>query len=827
VGSRAQPSEATLTMLPVSRPLTNPVLQPALQAANIRDRVGTQALQDLAALAAAVCDAPVGFVTLTDSSRQAPAALHGLPRADTRYLICADAAMREASGALLVAYTASDPRVGGAHMLLNEPAIRSCAVVVLESAEGHRIGTLGIIDFRPKNISADQLRALNSLARHAATLFEYTLSADERVSVAERRNAGTNAAAAFEFDQRNLAAVAEGLPELVALSDLEGRLFHLNAAAVAMTGIPADGGGKRMSDLHPRDRHAFLEAGIAAALGDGFWQGDNLLLGTDGEPRLASQVIVVPRDANGRPACLATVIRDVSEQRAQQEQLRLSEHRLRQVIEHVADVLFEQDLDGRFTFLNPAWCDATGFTLDESLGRHFVDFLHPDDATATRDAFQALLNDGTVPAIQPMRYLTRDGQFRWMEARARRLTDANDMPAGSIGTLRDVTAQRAMAEEIARAHQQALQSSAMMSEFLANMSHEIRTPLNGVVGLTSILAESALSDDQRQLVLGAQQSAEMLLTLVNDILDISKIEAGSLLIEQAPFEIRRWVSEMAEPGFAKARKKGLDVRLDVSAELPERIVGDSTRIGQVLTNLIDNAVKFTTAGLVSVVAVPSQSPDGRRMLRISVTDSGIGIPLDKQALVFEKYRQADSSTTRRYGGSGLGLAICRQLATLMDGDIGLESTEGMGSTFWFAIPLASAPVEEPPEAPSRRPETPRALLVEDNATNQFVAKRFIEKAGCVVDVAANGAEALEKIAAADFDLVFMDCQMPIMDGYEATKRIRQGRLSTVPIIAMTAHAMKGDRERCLAVGMTEYLSKPLKPDTVAEMIERVLRLHAV
>ena len=821
-------------MLPVSRPVSNPVLQPALQAATIRDRVGTQALQDLAVLAAAVCDAPVGFVTLTDNSRQAPAALHGLPRADTRYMICADAAMREPGGALLVAYTASDARVGGAHMLLNEPAIRSCAAVVLEAADGTRIGTLGVVDFRPKNVSGDQLRGLNSLARHAATLFEYTLGADERGTPATRRRQVADGLDMREFDQRSLAAVAEELPELVALADLDGRLFHLNAAAVAMTGIAADGGGKRLSDLHPRDCHAFLEAGIAGALGDGFWQGDNVLVGHDGEPRLASQVLVVPRDGDGRPACLATVVRDVSVQRAQQEQLRVSEHRLRQVIEHVADVLFEQDLDGRFTFLNPAWCDATGFTLDESLGRHFVDFVHPDDAQATRDAFAALLEGGTNPAIQPMRYLTRDGQFRWMEARARRLADADGMPTGSIGTLRDVTAQRAMAEEIARAHQHALQSSAMMSEFLSNMSHEIRTPLNGVLGLTSILSESEMSADQYQLVAGAQHSAELLLTLINDILDISKIEAGSLLLEQTPFDIRQWVHDVAEPGFAKGRKKGLDVRLDVSAELPPRIVGDATRIGQILSNLVDNAVKFTPAGLVSVVAVPSQAPDGRRMLRVSVTDSGIGIPLDKQAVVFEKYRQADSSTTRRYGGTGLGLAICRQLATLMDGDIGLESTEGMGSTFWFAIPLAAAaPTEAEPvveAAPAALPDASRhpvVLLVEDNATNQFVARRFLEKAGCVVDVAANGAEALERIAGRDYDLVFMDCQMPIMDGYEATRRIRQGRLASVPIVAMTAHAMKGDRERCLAVGMTDYLSKPLKPQTVAEMVERVLRLNAV
>ena len=686
------------------------------------------------------------------------------------------------------------------------------------------------MDFRPKNLSGDQLRDLNSLARHAATLFEYTPSAEERATVETRRSDAADRPTMREFEERNLAAVAEGLPELVALADLEGRLFHLNAAAVAMTGIPADGGGKRLSDLHPRDRHAFLEAGIARALGDGVWQGDNLVVGHGGESRLASQVIVAPRDASGRPACLATVVRDVSAQRAQQEQLRVSEHRLRHFIEHVGDVLFEQDLEGRFTFLNPAWCDATGFTLEESLGRHFLDFVHPDDAQATRDAFAALLETGTAPAIQPMRYLTRDGQFRWMEARARCLADADGLRGGIIGTLRDVTAQRAMAEEIARAHQQALQSSSLLSEFLANMSHEIRTPLNGVLGLTSILAESNLNADQRQLVTGAQRSAEMLLTLVNDILDISKIEAGSLMLEQAPFDVREWAAEVAEPGFAKARQKGLDVRLELSAELPARVVGDAARTGQILSNLIDNAVKFTASGLVSVAAAPTQAPDGRRMLRVSVTDSGIGIPLDKQIVVFEKYRQADSSTTRQYGGTGLGLAICRQLALLMDGDIGLESTEGEGSTFWFAIPLAAAPttepepVAEPAPAPAVDPSRPPvALLVEDNPTNQFVARRFIEKAGCVVDVAANGAEALERIAARDYDLVFMDCQMPIMDGYEATKRIRQGRLASVPIVAMTAHAMKGDRERCLAVGMTDYLSKPLKSETVAEMVERVLR----
>jgi PAS domain S-box-containing protein len=818
-------------MLPVTRPLNSPVLLPPLKAADLRDRVGSQALQDLALLAAGICDAPVGFVTLTDGTRQTSAALHGMSRTDTRCVICAEAAMAEPSGALLVAYTASDPRVGGAHMLLDEPAIRSCAVVVLESADGRRIGTLGLLDFRPKNISAEQLRCLNSLGRHAATLFEYTQSPEARQGQAGRSTDAGDPFAASGADERNLMAVAARLPELVALADLDGRLTYVNAAGTAMTGIRANGGGRRLSDLHPPERQALLEAGLAAALGGGFWQGDNTMLAVDGEARTVSQMIIVPRDSSGRPTCIATLVHDVSEQRSQERQLRLNEHRLRQVVEHMADVLFEQDLEGRFTFLNAAWTEATGFTIDESLGRHFVEFLHPDDAKGAQERFELLLRGEALHRPPPTRYLTRDGQFRWMEPRARCLLDADGEAAGTIGTLRDVTAQRAMAEEIARAHQQALKSSAMMSEFLANMSHEIRTPLNGVLGLTNILGETALDEQQRQLVAGAQRSADVLLSLVNDILDISKIEAGSLMIEQVAFDIRQWTRDVSEAGFTKARAKALDVRLDVSSELPPSVMGDPTRTGQILSNLIDNAVKFTSAGSVSVVVVPAVAADGRRMLRFSVTDSGIGIPYDKQGMVFEKYRQADSSTTRRYGGTGLGLAICRQLATLMDGDIGLESAEGRGSTFWFAIPLAAAQVAEPalPAArplPEPRSSQPKALLVEDNPTNQFVARRFIEKAGCTVDVAANGAEALEMIAATDYDIVFMDCQMPVMDGYEATKRIRQSRLAQVPIVAMTAHAMKGDRERCLAVGMTEYLSKPLKPEAVAETIDRMLRLTA-
>ncbi len=513
------------------------------------------------------------------------------------------------------------------------------------------------------------------------------------------------------------------------------------------------------------------------------------------------------------------------------QMLERSENRFREVVEHVTDVLFEQDVLGRWTFLNPAWYDITGFTVEASLGRHFFEFVHPEDAEGTRARFETLMAGGIHHGAQGVRYMTGGGHYRWMEARAKRILSCDGRPVGTIGTLRDVTTQRALADEISRAHAQAVRSSSMMSDFVANMSHEIRTPLNGVMGLTTILLDTELTPEQRQLATGAQHSLDTLLALVNDILDISKIEAGSLIIEQVPFEVRSWIAEVAEPAFVRARKKGLNVDVGVAPSVPGRLIGDPGRTRQILTNLLDNAVKFTAAGGVSVFVDECASESDQRMLRFSIKDTGIGIPAEQQTVVFEKFRQADSSTTRQYGGTGLGLAICRQLATLMDGEIGLRSETGSGSIFWFTIPLRPAAhvVETPPQTTaSQRPralqKSPEVLLVEDNATNQLVARRFLEKAGCRVDLVENGAEAVARANERVFDVIFMDCQMPVMDGYEATKRIRQGTLCAhVPIVAMTAHAMTGDRETCLAAGMTDYLSKPLKPELIAAVLERLLQ----
>jgi PAS domain S-box-containing protein len=505
-----------------------------------------------------------------------------------------------------------------------------------------------------------------------------------------------------------------------------------------------------------------------------------------------------------------------------------AEERLRQLVDDVSDVLFEQDTEGRWTFLNAAWKDLLGHEPAACLGHHYVDYLHPDDASASRGRFEALIETGEHQSEQAAaRYRTSDGHWRWMEVKVRRVRDAHGRVLGTAGTLRDVTTRRELAEELALAHQQALRSSATMSEFLANMSHEIRTPLNGVLGLTAILLDTPLSDEQRDLASNIRRSAETLHNLVNDILDISKIESGNLTIERVPFELRAWARDVTAPAFARARSKGLSAAVTVHDGLPAQIVGDPTRTQQILTNLLDNAVKFTSAGRVSVDVAACTADDGRRMLRVSVGDTGIGIPADKQGLVFEKYRQADSSTTRRYGGTGLGLAICRQLAAWMDGDVGLESEVGRGSVFWFTIPLAPADVQAAPAEPApgaAAPATLQVLVVEDSQTNQFVARRFLEMLGCDVELAGNGAEAVARVQAGAFDVVFMDCQMPVMDGYEATSRIRQLECGRhLPIVAMTAHAMAGDREKCLAAGMDDYVSKPLKSEDLLAALRRASR----
>ena len=514
-----------------------------------------------------------------------------------------------------------------------------------------------------------------------------------------------------------------------------------------------------------------------------------------------------------------------AEQKRSDQRLRDQQFYTRSLIESNIDALMTTDAYGIITDVNKQMESLTGCTRDELIGAPFKDFFtDPDRAEAgiKRVLREKSLTDYELTAID------RDGRKTVVSYNATTFYDRSRTLQGVFAAARDITERKAVEAELRQARSVAESASMTKSDFLASMSHEIRTPMNAIMGIADLLAKTPLNDEQNKYVQIFQRAGDNLLNLINDILDLSKVEASQLELERTGFSLIGHLEKVMEMVAARAQEKGLVLLFDIAPNVPADLVGDPTRLRQVLLNLLGNAIKFTTSGSVSLYVDLDEAAQTPTTLRFAVTDTGIGIAKQKLGPVFERFTQADSSMTRRFGGSGLGLTISKRLVELMGGRIWVESEIGEGSVFAFTVPMEIWAVANRPMAKLADDDdmTPlpalRILLAEDSPDNCVITIAYLENTPYHVDIAANGAVACDMFETGHYDLVLMDRQMPVMDGLTATRAIRawekQNGRAPVPILALTASALKGDREMCIAAGCTDFLAKPIKQDVLRHAI---------
>ena len=719
------------------------------------------------------------------------------------------------------------------------------------------------IDIRREEAEQDKERAFARLQQQAATLQEQvvnrTMELAEAVTRAER-----------------LALVARHTTNAVVITDAAECIEWVNDAFINMTGYSAEEVlGRKPLDFRTGPATDVAAVGtIRSRLQAGqSHKGEIFSYAKDGRGVWLRLDVQPVRDPAGGLRHFITIETDITEEKRAAEALRLSEERWQLALDGSDDGVWDWDIAGDTMWFSPRWKALIGYAKEEfpdhyDAWRHA---LHPDDWPWVQATLDAYLTRRSETYAVEFRMQHKNGSWRWILARGKARFSPEGRPLRMIGTHTDVTSWREtelalrtareqseqfneqLESAIARAQQSAVEAnlaSQAKSEFLAVMSHEIRTPMNAVIGFTSLLLDTQLNAEQRDWVRTVRGSGEALLTIINDILDFSKIESGRLELEQQPVSVRQCLDDVVSLLCELARKKGLALNAIVDPQVPTWLTTDGTRLRQVLLNLVGNALKFTDHGEVEVRIAGETGAAGESLLGFRVRDTGPGIPPDRLDRLFKPFSQADSSTTRKYGGTGLGLAICKSLAKLLGGSIEVTESTAAGTTFHFSI--ACVPSDMMPDmlisdlAPAGSkvsedalvgPPTPRAdentvrqtplhiLVAEDNQVNQKLLQHLLARLGYEAEFVSNGIECLEMLNRGNYDIVLMDCQMPEMDGYEATQRVRAGdggeRHRAVRIIALTAHAMAGDRDKCLAAGMDDYLTKPIQPAKLVAAFEQV------
>jgi PAS domain S-box-containing protein len=620
-------------------------------------------------------------------------------------------------------------------------------------------------------------------------------------------------------------------PNLIFVKDRRGNLLFVNQALARLFNVrPEDLINKSYATARKEKLDLFNQTDARVLANQETLTMEEPVTLRSGEVRWLRTTKTPLRRADGE-MCVLGISVDITERKRGEQAREEQKEFLQTLIDTLPDVVFAKGRDGRLILVNTAFTRVTGITEQEALGTTVFELLAPDEAAVAAEMDQAVFRTGEVARIEE--WVTAHSGIRSLfETFKVPHRNARGETIGLIGVSREITERKQFEHELVLAKEQAEAATVAKSQFLANISHEIRTPLNGVIGMTSLLLTTELDAEQADYVQTIQASGHTLLALINDVLDFSKMESEHLSLEAQPFDLASCIARAVSMSSPLAREKGLRVVTRLAADLPRHVVGDSIRLCQVLGNLINNAVKFTDRGEVTLTAGIRTRSGNDLDLLFAVRDTGIGIPGDKLHTLFERFTQVDTSTTRRHGGSGLGLAISKRLVERMGGSIWMESALGEGSTFSFTI-RSAVPCEEELRGlalldkmhrtvPDPATRALRILVAEDNAINRKVAMALLDQLGHAADLANNGSEVLAALEKSRYNIVFMDLHMPIMDGLATTQAIaaRWTAGARPVIIAMTADAMQGDRERCLAAGMQDYLSKPVSLESLSAVLTR-------
>lgn len=719
---------------------------------------------------------------------------------------------------LVITDTTVDPRVKDHELVTGPSQLKFYVAATLCGPDGRPIGALSVLDDRvlppPSEQMIKQLKLLTGMAEDIIDGIEAARIRDERLETLKLVEQMSGVGHWRLERETNL---VEWSDEVYRIHGVDRDRFDPNLDNALEFYVEGD-----------RERLAgMIQSGMET--GEGYLAKLQILR-PDGEERRVETHAEAELDETGRVIAMFGVFQDVTERDRVLARARRDEARYRLLAENTGDVITRVRADGSSKYISPAIQHLLGWTVEDMNGQA-LDYIHPEDRSLVMAAGLEALSTGLPTRLQH-RAMHKDGSIVWVECTYKALVGADGKAREVVVVIRDMTDRKRLDAELTEAKEKAEAAARVKSEFLANMSHELRTPLTSVIGFSGLLQTSeALPAQERIYVERIATASEALLGVINDILDYSKLEANGIEMDPEPFSVAALIDGAAAIIEGQCETKGLSLKVVVDVAMPQVLTGDAGRLRQVMLNFLSNAVKFTGKGGVTLRVGGAPEADGRWRLRVAVTDTGIGIPPEKIEVLFERFSQADASTTRLYGGTGLGLAISRRLIEIMGGEIGVDSRSGEGATFWFETPLAQGGALGRLASADDALATPgglsgaRILMADDAPGNRELVSAILRGLGLEIDTVCDGAEAVQAMQGGGYDLVLMDVHMPVMDGLAATREIRRMQAGTgrrTPILALTANVQADQVSRCLDAGMDGHLAKPVQIPELAGALGRWL-----